>query len=159
MNCEQIRAQSTEFVDGRLGGRRARRVKDHLASCADCRTLVRDEQTLKLWLAHAEPPAGPEEFWSRTLAALRERGPGARRSAFRVGLLSWRGAAAWSTAAAAAALLLAVPVRMREEGDTTPGNTQHVIAWHAGYCSRQPLSDEGQMDVMALRAQLGDTAD
>jgi anti-sigma factor RsiW len=157
MNCERLRELSSEYVDGRLAARRARKVEAHLQACAGCRAAVRDFETMKAWLARTEPPAAEAAFWDRALARVRgatsaERAP--RRPTIGY-LLGWQRAVAWSTAAAAVALGIIAPLRVHQWQQ--PGSTQHVIGWHAGYVSRQPLSDQGQMQMVAMHASFADT--
>ena len=45
-------------------------------------------------------------------------------------------------------------LRLQEWQRASEQNTRQVIGWHAGYCSRQPLADQGQMQVLAMRAHL-----
>jgi len=154
MRCEQVEALSSDYVDGRLAARPRRALEAHLHGCAACRALVEDFQQIKGLLARSAPPAAEPEFWDRALARAREAAPAARQRLSLRTLLQWQRGAAWATAAASLAVGVLFPVRFQEWQRAGAKNTQHVIGWHAGYCSRQPLADQGQMQVLAMHAHL-----
>jgi len=154
MRCEQVEALGSEYVDGRLGARLARRVEAHLQACPACRALVADFAAMKSLLASRQPPAPPAEFWDRALARSRQAAPVAGRRIALPSLLQWQRGAAWATAVASLSLGVLLPLRVQEWQRAGQPNARQVIGWHAGYCSRQPLADQGQMQVLAMRAHL-----
>jgi hypothetical protein len=115
---------------------------------------MRDFGRVKAALAASNPRASGPEFWERALRRARVEQPAASRRAALNSLLRWQRGAAWVTAAAAAALLLAVPLRLPGWQQDRAGDARHVIAWHAGYCSRQSLADRAPMQLIATRAHL-----
>jgi len=110
--------------------------------------------TLKGWLGATEPPAAPPQVWNAALAAVRAEASAPQRRV--PSLRRWQWAAGWATAIAAVALACVAPERIQEWRDTNPGNTSHVIRWHASYAARWPLADHEQMHVVAMRVRLPD---
>jgi anti-sigma factor RsiW len=154
MRCERVEELSSDYVDGRLAARPAGEVEAHLRTCSDCRSLVGDIQQIKALLARTAPPTAEPEFWNRALARARAAAPAARQRLNLQALLQWQRGAAWATATASLAVGVLFPVRFQEWQRAGAKNTQHVIGWHAGYCSRQPLADQGQMQMLAMHAHL-----
>ena len=85
----------SEFVDEALPASAAADVRQHLASCAECRALVRDLTDVKQAARQLTPMQPRPQAWDRVERSLRANP--SRRASFQ-----------WSRLAAAAALLLAV---------------------------------------------------
>lgn len=152
MSCSEIRPRLSEFVDGRLTVEEAEAVEAHNARCAECAAVARDFATMKRMLAGTAVPRPAPEFWDQALSRARE-GRRPRWQAPSPGLLRWQRAAAYTAAAAALVLAVVAPTRLLRRGEQEPAGARQVIAWHANYCSRQPLTATGFMRVLALRAQ------
>src|SRR5207253_2126628 len=99
--------------DGRLAGRAARGLDAHLERCPPCRSVAAETRTVKEWLATVPAPVAGPDFWDRALARARAEAPSARVRRSLQPLLRWQRIAAWGSVMAAAALVLAAPVRLQ----------------------------------------------
>jgi len=73
MNCQSFSNELHEYVEGSLSPARQRTVEEHLAACADCRQLLRQEQMLaQAFQQGTESLALPPDFHARLTAALQQ---------------------------------------------------------------------------------------
>ncbi len=62
MNCEQMTALLSAYVDGELTEQEEMQVQEHLAQCADCRALLEQLQALHTSFSDLEEIPAPEGF-------------------------------------------------------------------------------------------------
>lgn len=79
MRCRKAEFLISDYVDGSLGPADAARLEAHLATCADCRSVLADLRALVRGAGTIETPDVPAEAWSRIRARLREAGAPAYR--------------------------------------------------------------------------------
>ncbi|MGQ7957332.1 anti-sigma factor family protein [Pseudomonas sp. SP16.1] len=75
LNCKDLVAQSSDFLDGQLSLRQRLAVRAHLAMCVHCRRFIRQLRLSQAVLRHLPEEQVPE------LDALAERLAEARRNA------------------------------------------------------------------------------
>lgn len=75
LNCKDLVAQSSDFLDGQLSLRQRLAVRAHLAMCVHCRRFIRQLRLSQAVLRHLPEEQVPE------LNALAERLAEARRNA------------------------------------------------------------------------------
>ena len=75
LNCKDLVAQSSDFLDGQLSLRQRLAVRAHLAMCVHCRRFIRQLRLSQAVLRHLPEEQVPE------LDALAERLAAARRNA------------------------------------------------------------------------------
>jgi hypothetical protein len=112
MRCHQAQKLISEYVDGALDERRAARLEEHLAKCAECREMLKDFQEIVRRARSQKTVVPPDRVWQRISGAL--EGPRAGEAAGRrdrtvaAPVRGWFWARHPWVSAAAAALVIAV---------------------------------------------------
>lgn len=104
MNCADVDAIMTAYVDGEAAPAEAEAVREHLDGCPDCRARAAAEQDVRARLQAAAPTLGeraPAALWARC-AAVAHGGPAVAAPP------SWPAAVRWAPLSLAATVLLAV---------------------------------------------------
>lgn len=74
MRCKAVRTSLDRYIRQELAPRMQEPIEAHLSQCADCRRhLSRQEALAALLRSIPEPPAVPEGFAERLMAAVRQR--------------------------------------------------------------------------------------
>jgi len=81
INCEDIRDELSEFVDGTLPADRAASINAHLSGCAACAALARDLDRIRAWRGKRARSSRQDICGSRSPGASRltPRRPGHER--------------------------------------------------------------------------------
>jgi hypothetical protein len=121
MTHDDVRSRLSDFIDGALDAREARRVEAHLTSCRECAAHLAELRAMLGMLRDAEPVPAPEGFAAAVrgrleqMSAARPTGIGARFMARLPRIeTSWRTAAA--VAAVAVVGLFALNVLRQQPG-------------------------------------------
>jgi|GEM_PF-3142963 len=72
MNCRELTASVTAYLDGELDDAEASACRGHLRTCPACRTLAADEAAVRDGLADLERVEPPAALWSAISARLGE---------------------------------------------------------------------------------------
>jgi hypothetical protein len=72
MNCRELTARMTAYLDGDLDDAAASACRGHLRTCAACRVLAEDHATIRDGLAELERPDPPAALWGAISARLGE---------------------------------------------------------------------------------------
>jgi hypothetical protein len=70
MNCLEVETELGDYADGALDAAATATVATHLASCAACRALVADLQTLRRLTRSLDPQLPPPSLYPRIAAAV-----------------------------------------------------------------------------------------
>jgi len=71
MNCEQMTALLSAYVDGELTAAQEAQVREHLEQCAECRALYEQLQTLHTSFSDLEEIPAPENFAQGVMARIK----------------------------------------------------------------------------------------
>lgn len=71
MNCEQMTALLSAYVDGELTADEQMQVREHLEQCAECRALYEQLQTLHTSFSDLEEIPAPENFAQGVMARIK----------------------------------------------------------------------------------------
>ena len=124
MNCEQMRAMLDAYIDGELSAEEMRALRDHAATCEDCRNELEAAELVRDALAHMDDdvsvPLEAQAAWRNAVRA--EAGKRSRKRMLRVvyGL--------------AAALVVAIGCTAVLRSDAL--NPQNVVTLDAGVQAR-----------------------
>lgn len=116
MNCAEVDAIMTAYVDGEAAADEAGAVRAHLDGCPDCRARAAAESDMRSRLQAVAPALGeraPAALWARCAAAA-NAGPAAPAPLF------WQRALRWVPIAVAATLLVAAGTAFMS-GDSNGG--------------------------------------
>ncbi|MDW7759747.1 MAG: hypothetical protein SCM96_03805 [Acidobacteriota bacterium] len=112
MRCATARKQISEYGGVRANERKAGRLDAHLATCSECREILKDFQAIAAGASRLETPDPPERVWLRIRSELEKSAvsePAVRSVRAEAPRRSFRSLGpAWRFAAAAALLLVAV---------------------------------------------------
>lgn len=76
LNCDDVEARLQDFADGVLDAAEERRLREHLASCARCRSEEREARRLLSRVAELPRSiAPPRDLWPEVAARLGEQSP------------------------------------------------------------------------------------
>jgi anti-sigma factor RsiW len=158
MPCEGCWSTVSDYVDGRLKGRRLAAVERHLAACPACRELLQDETRLRRLLSQEPVPMPPPAFWERCLQAAAASLPARQFRARRL----WKpllGLTA-SVAAVAISLLWILPGQQRPEPwllTEAPTNAlpSPYVMRHAEFEVGHPLHTSSHYLLLAARTEAG----
>lgn len=76
LNCKELVAHSSDFLDGQLGFRQRLAVRVHLASCRNCRRFIRQMRVTQAVLRKLPDSAIPElDALAERLAQQRRQSP------------------------------------------------------------------------------------
>lgn len=133
MRCDTVRKKLDRFAQQELAPRLRESVEAHLRECAGCRRhLAREERLAAVLASVPEPPAVPEGFGDRLMAAARRRQAASRpvpELRRRVGWLRPSvpfGAQAAQAAVLAGGLLLGVVMGQQAWQSVHPAGTQQT---------------------------------
>ena len=73
-DCPEVRAASSDFIDGDMGRRERARIAAHLENCAPCRAFVNTLRATVALLHSAPMPEPPEGLKQRIRDSLRGAG-------------------------------------------------------------------------------------
>jgi hypothetical protein len=147
MTCPEIQDRLDDYVDGALSEREFQEVELHLHGCAECR---KQERALRAILAQAEAlPEGmepPRDLWPGIAARLGRRSILARfpSGVTRPGM--------WASLAAAAAVILAVGVMLRQGGSAGPGTVP--TGTKVPVASTEPNLDPAEQEYQRATSEL-----
>lgn len=144
MECEDLRQQLQRYVDGELPADLRGAVDAHVAGCADCRRLLREEQGWQQAIRRAASYYTAPELVRERIAGM------TRRAAAAAAPAPWRG---W---AMAASLLLAVGLSSTATTYlTAPSATaliaQEVVASHVRSLQPNHLADVASSDQHTVK--------
>lgn len=74
MPCSRYRESAHELVDGTIGPIRRAELESHMDGCLDCRSLVRDLETIRAAAASLDPMEPPARVWLQVAGRLRQEG-------------------------------------------------------------------------------------
>lgn len=117
MNCTDVDAIMTAYVDGEAAASEAEAVRAHLDGCPECRALAAAEQEMRARLQAAAPALGeraPAALWARCAAAANPP-PVVAAPAL------WERSLRWMPVAVAATLLVAAGAAFLDSGDREVG--------------------------------------
>lgn len=89
MNCNQIKAALTEYLDGRLTGREMQEMDAHLANCPECAREWRSLREMQTALAGLGPVEEPANLPLRIRVAISQEAARRRRSIFAGWNVAW----------------------------------------------------------------------
>jgi hypothetical protein len=121
MSCPRWQRRVSDRLDGALSPVRERRLAEHLAGCADCRSYARGLELLQVEAARVQAPSFTSEYGERFLLRLESRlrdgaghEAGERRRPFWKKPWAWASAGLAVSAAALAGVLILRPVPRSE---------------------------------------------
>ena len=133
MRCEAVRNKLDRLSRQELAPRMRERVETHLSGCGNCsQHLARQERLAALLTDVPEPPAIPEGFGDRLMAAARQRQVSRRAVAGSLWQLHWLrpsgsvGRKAAQAAVLAGGLLVGVLMGQRTWRSVHPSNAQQA---------------------------------
>lgn len=151
MRCDTVRKKLDRAIRQELAPRLRESVEAHLRECEDCRRhLARQERLAVVLMSVPEPPAVPEGFGDRLMAAAQQRKaasrpvPRLRRRIGRRWPLAPFGTKAAQVAAIAGGLLLGVAMGQQTWPSVHSGGTQDasqadpLAAYELGYLGDTP---------------------
>ena len=90
MRCKAVRNKLDRLSRQELAPRMRERIEAHLSACADCRRHLADQERLAVLLASLpKPPAVPEGFGNRLMAAASQRQAGRQSMPWSLWRLRW----------------------------------------------------------------------
>jgi len=125
MTCRGLASVVNDFVDGTLDAAARGRVDAHLASCAACRALAEDLQTLTRTAAALPAHKLRPEVWGRIASAIAADRPTPAASGLAAFWTGWRVAAAMAAVAILAVTASVVVLRTPPQ-PATPGQAPAV---------------------------------
>jgi Putative zinc-finger len=147
MNCRELTARVTAYLDGDLDDAAASACRGHLRTCAACRLLADDHATIRDGLAALERPDPPPALWSAISARLGEaeiadsrRAPASRMWTRLLARLRPMLVPVGLTVSACAIAIVVVQVRRAPERESLAGALQVVVP-HDAPAVRIPLRD------------------
>jgi len=125
MDCRDLRETISAFVDGEIPAEEAERVREHIASCPECRAVEARMRSLGDGVRQLRPPV-PDGFRNAVFARLESEGalPPKRKAA----PARWRRAAVPLAAAAALALVLLTSREAAREAPVPGPSTARIEA-------------------------------
>jgi anti-sigma factor (TIGR02949 family) len=73
MTCDEVLARLSDYLDGTLDGATAEGLREHMATCGNCRIVLDTTHSTIALLRRAATPALPERSRQRLLQQLRQR--------------------------------------------------------------------------------------
>jgi anti-sigma factor RsiW len=89
-SCEQVQADFSEYLDGRLNGRRMQQIAAHLNECGECARECRSIEKLQRALAELGPAPEPQDMLLRIRVAVSQERARTRRDGWEVFRLAWK---------------------------------------------------------------------
>ena len=74
LDCGEVRAAASDFIDGDLASDMAGRVRSHLSGCVPCSMFVETLRTTMDMLRSLTPSAAPPGFRERVLERIAQEG-------------------------------------------------------------------------------------
>jgi len=88
--CKQVRANFSEYLDGRLTGREMQRIAAHVDGCRECRHEWQSLRQTQLSLAELGPVPEPDDLLLRIRVALSQERTRSRRGFFYGWGVAWK---------------------------------------------------------------------